>query len=74
MRRSEFSELADHVFGPALARAHRRDLILPELGDRSADEALTAGLPVRSVWNALCDAMDVPDAQRWEIPPQERHR
>lgn len=73
MRRSEFSELADHVFGPALARAYTRDVVLEPLGGRTAGEALEEGQPVRAVWTALCDAMDVPDSARWEIPPDRRH-
>ena len=74
MRRSEFSELADHVFGPTLARTYTRDLILEEVGGLSADAALEAGYPVREVWTALCDAMEVPEGDRWEIPPALRRR
>ncbi|MGY5763839.1 DUF3046 domain-containing protein [Brachybacterium sp. DNPG3] len=74
MRRSEFAELADHVFGPALALAHRRDLVLEELGGLTADQALEHGRPVRSIWVALCDAMDVPESSRWEIPAELRRR
>ena len=74
MRRSEFAELADHVFGPVLARTYTQDLVLEEIGGRSAAEALEHGVPVRAVWNALCDAMEVPDSARWEIPVQQRRR
>lgn len=74
VRRSEFTELADHVFGPALARAYTRDLVLEDLGGLTAEQALERGRAVRSVWNALCDAMDVPDTDRWEIPLAERKR
>ncbi|MDN6303564.1 MAG: DUF3046 domain-containing protein [Brachybacterium sp.] len=72
MRRSEFAELADHVFGPALARTFTHDLVLEEIGGLSAAEALERGVAVRGVWNALCDAMDVPESARWEIPAQQR--
>lgn len=72
VRLSEFSELADHVFGPALARTYTRDLLLEPLGGRTAEQGLEDGLPVRVVWTALCDAMDVPESQRWEIPPHLR--
>jgi hypothetical protein len=41
-----------------------RDLVISALGDRTADEALTAGLAPREVWLALCAAMDVP-RERW---------
>ncbi|MGP9537845.1 DUF3046 domain-containing protein [Brachybacterium sp. AOP43-C2-M15] len=74
MRRSEFAELADHVFGPSLARTYTHDLVLEEVGGLTAAEALERGVAVRSVWNALCEAMDVPDSARWEIPPEQRRR
>ncbi|MDN5900964.1 MAG: DUF3046 domain-containing protein [Brachybacterium sp.] len=74
MRRSEFAELADHVFGPALARTYTHDLVLEEIGGLSAAQALERGVAVRAVWNALCDAMDVPESARWEIPAQQRRQ
>lgn len=72
MRRSEFSQLADYVFGPILAATYRRELILHAVGGVSADEAIASGVPVRQVWVALCEALDVPESQRWEIPPDDR--
>ena len=72
MRRSEFAGLADHVFGPSLARTYTHDLVLEEIGGLTAAEALERGVAVRAVWNALCNAMDVPDSARWEIPPELR--
>lgn len=74
VRRSEFTELADHVFGPELATAYRRDLVLEPCGGLTADAALAAGYPVRAVWTALCDAMDVPEGRRWEVPLAQRRR
>lgn len=72
MRRSEFAQLADHVFGPALAAAYCRDLVLEAVGGMTADDALEAGVPVRTVWTALCEEMDVPEHRRWEVLPGER--
>ena len=74
MRRSEFAELADHVFGPSLARTYTHDLVLEEIGGLSAAEALERGVAVRAVWNALCDAMEIPEYARWEIPVEQRRR
>ena len=72
MRRSEFSELAEHVFGPALAHTYTHDLVLEAIGGLTSAEALEHGVSVRAVWNALCNAMDVPESSRWEIPMQQR--
>ncbi|WP_193104217.1 DUF3046 domain-containing protein [Brachybacterium sp. FME24] len=74
MRRSEFTELADHVFGPALARTYTRDLVLEDAGGLTAEQALEHGVRVRTVWTALCEAMDVPESRRWEVPLQQRRR
>ena len=41
-----------------------RDLVISALGERTADEALAAGLAPRDVWLALCAVMDVP-RERW---------
>jgi len=40
------------------------DLVLGELGGRTADEALAAGIDAESVWGALCRAADVPVHRR----------
>lgn len=72
MRRSEFRELSEHVFGPELARTYARELSLVALGSRTADQAIVDGVPVKEVWHALCDEMDVPMERRWEVPPEER--
>lgn len=72
MRRSEFTALADHVFGPALATTYVRELTLPALDQRTASDAIAEGEDVRRAWTALCDALDVPESRRWEIPPEER--
>lgn len=74
MRRSEFAELADHVFGPTLSRTYTHDLVLEEIGGLTAAQALERGVAVRAVWTALCDAMDVPETSRWEVPAAQRRR
>ncbi len=40
------------------------DLVLEEVGGRTADQAVAAGVSVRAIWLALCKAMDVPP-ERW---------
>jgi hypothetical protein len=78
VRLREFWQLVDEVFGPAYGRALAREQVLAALGDRTPVEALDAGLQPRDVWHALCDALDVPDAQRWghdvdrQAPPRSR--
>ncbi len=44
------------------------DHVFSVLGDRTADQALSAGIPAREVWFAVCDSFDVPDPLRWGLP------
>lgn len=64
MTRSEFLRAIVDEFGDAYGRSLVRDLVLTQLAERTADEALVAGAPPREVWLALCSAMDVP-RDRW---------
>ncbi|PZR55411.1 DUF3046 domain-containing protein [Xylanimonas oleitrophica] len=78
MRLREFWQLVDEVFGPAYGRSLAREQVLPPLGNRTPVQALEAGVQPRDVWHALCDALDVPDAERWgddehrQAPPRSR--
>ena len=56
MRLSEFWIAVDEEFGAAFGRVLAHDLVLGELGDRTAEQALAAGVPAREVWLALCRA------------------
>lgn len=64
VRASEFRRAVATEFGEQYGRALLRDLVIDELGYRTADQALEAGVPEREVWLALCEAMEVPVARR----------
>ncbi len=64
MRHSKFWELVGEEFGEAYAGSLTRSHVMSALGGRTAVEALDAGVPPRTVWLALCDAMDVPEDRR----------
>lgn len=63
MRISEFRALAHDEFGRPLAETLIADLVLAAL-DTTAAGALAAGEDPRTVWLALCEAMDVPAERR----------
>ena len=63
MRRSEFLRAVDVEFG-GRASPVVSDLVLTQMGDRTAAEALAAGVPPREIWLALCAEMDVPLERR----------
>lgn len=66
MRRSEFDRAVTDEFG-ARASTVVDDLILSAFGERSARDALNAGVPPREVWLALCTEMDVPLDRRYGV-------
>ena len=64
MRLSEFWQAVTDEFGGPYGRVLVSDLVLAELGDRTAADAIVTGLDAREVWLALCRASDVP-RNRW---------
>lgn len=70
---SEFHQAVADEFGEGYGRVLMADLVLSELGSRTAQEALAAGVAPRDVWLALCRAKDVP-RERWHAPNARRPR
>ncbi|WP_211879067.1 DUF3046 domain-containing protein [Pseudarthrobacter albicanus] len=64
MRISDFWRLMDDEFGAGYSRVVASSLVLAGVGDRTAEQALGAGVPPRQVWLALCDVQDVPPERR----------
>ncbi|MDT0278351.1 DUF3046 domain-containing protein [Blastococcus goldschmidtiae] len=64
MRLQEFWSRLDEQFGAMRAQSVSRDHLFSDLGGRSALEAIDAGVPVRKVWLAICEAYDVPPRER----------
>ena len=67
VRLTEFRALMMEHFG-LRARSVAKDHVFGVLGDRTADQALAAGIPARDVWFAVCDSFDVPATLRWGLP------
>jgi hypothetical protein len=64
VRLTQFRELMTEQFGAARAAALARDHVFAELGGRTVEEALEAGIEPRKVWHAVCEVYDVPPARR----------
>lgn len=64
MRLQEFRSRLDGQFGAMRAQSVARDHVLTDLGGRTALDAIEAGVPVRKVWLAVCEAFDVPVKER----------
>ena len=74
MTRSEFQRALVDEFGDYQSRALLRDLVIDSLGT-TGDEALGRGVTPKTVWMALCEAMDVPASRRHGVglatPPEQ---
>ncbi len=64
MRTTAFRTLMTDEFGGSRAASIARDHVFAELGGRTADEALAAGLAPQQIWQAVCDAYEVPAERR----------
>ncbi|MFW0185305.1 DUF3046 domain-containing protein [Rothia sp. CCM 9418] len=73
MRLSEFWRLMDDEFGAHYSRVLAKDVVLGACGDITVVEALERGVPVRQVWEAICDMQEVPESRRLgrDIPPRK---
>ncbi|WP_418969894.1 DUF3046 domain-containing protein [Alloscardovia omnicolens] len=65
MREREFWELLEEVFGRVYGRSLAQDQALDALNNMTVEQALHEGIEPRTVWNVLCNQMDIPDSQRW---------
>lgn len=61
---SHFWTLMRDEFGETYADSLARDHVLGTLGNRTALQALESGVPPRTVWEAICEDLDVPESRR----------
>ncbi|NHU85162.1 DUF3046 domain-containing protein [Kocuria sp. JC486] len=73
MRLSRVHVVLEHEFGSGQGRLLAQDVVLGELGHRTAQQALDDGEDPKTVWFALCKNQDVP-RERWWGPDQEPKR
>jgi hypothetical protein len=64
MRTTAFRTLMSAEFGELRAGSIARDHMFADLGGRTVEQALAAGLDPQRVWRAVCDAFDVPPERR----------
>ena len=52
------------ALGPGYYRTWADQFVMAELGGRTAEEALAAGVPPKQVWAAVWRALDLPARER----------
>ena len=64
VRQTEFWRRMESRFGAAYARSYAADQVLATLTGRTVLQALEQGEDVKAVWRAVCEATEVPAAER----------
>ena len=54
----------EEALGPAYHRVWASQFVMAELGGRTAQEALDAGVPPKQVWDAVWRALELPAHRR----------
>lgn len=64
MRHTEFWSRMEHALGTAYFRVWAEQFVMADLGRRTAQEALDAGVPPKEVWAAVWRAQGLPASDR----------
>jgi hypothetical protein len=64
VRHTEFWARMESALGAAYYRSWAGAFVMAELGGRTAQEALDAGVPPKQVWAAVWTALDLPAGDR----------
>jgi hypothetical protein len=60
VRLTDFRSRMRAEFGPVYADSFARDFVLAEVGGRTVEQALADGVDAKTVWRAVCAAMEWP--------------
>lgn len=64
VRLTVFWDRMNSQFGENYAASVARDYVLAGVGGRTVNQALADGEDVRKIWQAVCDAFEVPENLR----------
>lgn len=64
MRHTELWARLDDALGPAYARSWAGMFVIGDLGGRTVDQALAAGVPPKEVWAAVWRVLELPVSKR----------
>ena len=64
MRLTVFWQKMRGQFGDTYAASVAKDYVLTDLGGRTVDQALAAGVEPKEIWRAVCQAFEIPEGSR----------
>lgn len=68
MRLTELRDLMRAHFGPVRAPSVASDHVFSQLGGRTVNQALDAGVDPKVVWGAVCAGFEVPESLWYGLP------
>ena len=64
MKHTEFWIRMDDALGASYARTWASMFVIADLGGRTVDEALAAGVPPKEVWAAVWRVLELPQTKK----------
>jgi len=64
VRHTEFWTRMEAALGPTYARSWAERFVIADLGGRTAEEALAAGISPKEVWRAVHAVLNLPARER----------
>lgn len=64
MRLTDFWERMELALGPAYAKSWAKDVALSDLGGRTVEQAIAAGLETKAIWRAVHAQLGLPAKER----------
>ena len=64
MKYTEFWDRMENALGPAYARSWASMFVIADLGGRTVEEALAAGVSPKEVWRAVWAVLGLPARER----------
>lgn len=64
MRHTEFWDRLERHLGESYYRVWAEQFVIADLGRRTPQEALDAGIPPKQVWAAVWEVLELPPAER----------
>jgi hypothetical protein len=64
VRVTEFWARMEEALGATYASTYAEQFVLADLGSRTVQEALAAGIPPKEIWRAVGEALDLPASRR----------
>jgi hypothetical protein len=64
MRITDFQRMMAGEFGSSRASTLASDHVFSGLSGRTVEEAVEAGVPVKEIWQVVCESFDIPPERR----------